>query len=169
MFFITLRLHVIILVPGAFSNHLASDPFSRVHDPELPLRSSTSSTAVLSQAVGCRIKLLCVFIPTSLANCSRLRHPYETINTNPISLARSSRADSLSCQPLGAFNSIPKQTLRFYRTVGFEPTIDSLKGSCPTIRPCCNQHRVLLQLLDTLLDTKYNTRHAFLLRRILDR
>lgn len=51
----------------------------------------------------------------------------------------------------------------FIRTVGFEPTIYCFKDSCLTIRLCCNQQYVLLQLLAILLDDKYNTYNAFLL------
>lgn len=110
------------------------------------------------------MQLLCEFFPVSLASYSEALTSYETFITNSTSLARSSRVDSLSRQPLNVFRFIPEQTLLFWNKSWIRTNNRLIQIQLALLFAYfATYHHVLLQLLSTLLDTKYNTRYAFCL------
>ena len=79
------------------------------------------------------------------------------------SLASFCEPNSLACQVLNTFHNIPEQSFAFCIKEGFEPSPIPHNGIALPLSYLRTYQDVLLQLLHILLDTEYNTPHAFLL------
>ena len=99
----------------------------------------------------------------SLASYSTALTVYVFYPNNHFCLASFCEPNSLACQVLSTFHNIPEQSFAFCIKEGFEPSPIPHNGIALPLSYLRTYQDVLLQLLHTLLDTEYNTPHAFCL------
>ncbi len=126
----------------------------------------TLSAAFFGEWRFSRRMLLFVHLSSaSLASYSTALTVYVFYPNNHFCLASFCEPNSLACQVLSTFHNIPEQSFAFCIKEGFEPSPIPQNGIALPLSYLRTYQDVLFQLLHTLLDTEYNTPHAFPLAR----
>ena len=124
----------------------------------------TLSAAFFGEWRFSRRMLLFVHLSSaSLASYSTALTVYVFYPNNHFRLASFCEPHCLATVVLSTFHMLPEQSFAFCIKEGFEPSPIPQNGIALPLSYLRTYQDVLLQLLHTLLDTEYNTPHAFCL------